>query len=343
MNITMKYMLDQTQKLTAIDSPSGFTADAVAYITSQLTELGYTHRLTNKGCAICDLGGEGRPLVLSAHVDTLGGMVAEIKNNGRLRITNVGALNAANCEAETCRVRTRTGKIYEGTLQMNNPSPHVTREYSQQMRNFDDMEIVLDENTKDKKETEALGISAGDFVCFDPHTVVTESGYIKSRYLDDKLAVAILLGLAKNIKDKKIALKRKVILFISVYEEVGHGASGAMPEDAVEIISVDMGCVGGSLTCTERMVSICAKDSRGPYDYEVTTNLIACAKEAKLDYAVDLYPNYGSDSDAALAAGYDLQHGLIGPGVSASHGYERSHVNGVSNTLELIEKYISKD
>jgi putative aminopeptidase FrvX len=339
----MKYMIDQLKKLTAIDSPSGFTGEVTQYTMKQLKKLGYSPYLTNKGCVACDLGGKGNPLILSAHIDTLGGMVAEIKKNGRLRITNIGGLNANNCETENCRIRTRSGKTFEGTLQMNDPSVHVNGEYSKQSRTFDDMEIVIDENVKEKKDTAALGISNGDFVCFDPRTTVTESGYIKSRFLDDKLSVAVLLGLAKDIQEKKLQLKRKIYVFITVYEEVGHGACGALPADAQEIISVDMGCIGEGLTCDEHMVSICAKDSHGPYDYEVTTNLIQCAENGKLDFAVDVYPHYGSDADAALAAGYDLKHGLIGAGVYASHGYERSHTDGMSNTLKLLELYIKQE
>ena len=338
----MEYLIDQLKELTAIDSPSGYTREVTEYTMEQFQKLGYKPYLTNKGCVACELGGEGNPLILSAHIDTLGGMVAEIKKNGRLRITNIGGLNANNCETENCRIRTRSGKILEGTLQMNDPSLHVNGEYNKQSRTFDDMEIVLDEDVKEKKDTEALGIRNGDFVCFDPRTTVTENGYIKSRFLDDKLSVAILLGLAKDIREKKLKLKRKVYAFITVYEEVGHGACGALPADAKEIISVDMGCVGEGLACTERMVSICAKDSRGPYDYDVTTALIRCAEEAKLDFAVDVYPYYGSDADAALAAGYDLKHGLIGAGVYASHGYERSHKDGVKNTLKLLKRYIEE-
>lgn len=339
----MDFILNQLKKLTAIDSPSGFTGEVTQYTIEQFKSLGFEPYLTNKGCVVCDLGGEGNPLILSAHIDTLGGMVAEIKKNGRLRITNVGGLNANNCETENCRIRTRSGRIFEGTLQMNDPSVHVNGEYSKQNRTFEDMEIVVDEDVKEKKDTEALGIRTGDFVCFDPRTTVTDSGYIKSRFLDDKLSVAILLGLAKDIQEKKLQLKRKVYAFITVYEEVGHGACGALPADAREFISVDMGCVGEGLACTERMVSICAKDSHGPYDYEVTTDLIRCAENGKLDFAVDIYPHYGSDADAALDAGYDLKHGLIGAGVYASHGYERSHTDGVSNTLKLLELYIGKD
>ena len=316
----MKFILNQLKKLTSIDSPSGFTGEVTQYTMEEFGKLGFQPYLTNKGCVVCDLGGEGDPLILSAHIDTLGGMVAEIKKNGRLRITNIGGLNANNCETENCRIRTRSGKVFEGTLQMNDPSIHVNNKFSEQSRTFDDMEVVVDEDVRIKENTEKLGIRAGDFVCFDPRTVVTQSGYIKSRFLDDKLSVAILLGLAKRISEKKLLPKRKIYAFITVYEEVGHGACGALPADAKEILSVDMGCVGEGLSCTERMVSICSKDSRGPYDYAVTTELIRCAEQAKLDFAVDVYPFYGSDADAALAAGYDLKHGLIGAGVYASHG-----------------------
>ncbi|WBY64683.1 M42 family metallopeptidase [Thermocaproicibacter melissae] len=339
----MEYILEQLKKLMSIDSPSGFTGEVTRYTMEQFQKLGFQPYLTNKGCVVCDLGGEGNPLILSAHIDTLGGMVAEIKKNGRLRITNIGGLNANNCETENCRIYTRSGQVFEGTLQMNDPSIHVNKKFSEQSRTFEDMEIVLDEDVKSKQDTEALGIRTGDFVCFEPRTVITKSGYIKSRFLDDKLSVAILLGLAKRISEKKISLKRKVYVFITVYEEVGHGACGALPVDAKEIISVDMGCVGEGLACTERMVSICVKDSQGPYDYDVTTELIRCAESAKLDFAVDVYPHYGSDADAALAAGYDLKHGLIGAGVYASHGYERSHIDGVNNTLKLLQQYIRKD
>lgn len=336
----MEYIIDQLKELTAIDSPSGYTREVTRYTVEQFKALGYEPYLTNKGCVVCDLGRSGNPLILSAHIDTLGGMVAEIKKNGRLRIANIGGLNANNCETENCRIRTRSGKVFEGTLQMNDPSIHVNGEYLKQNRTFEDMEIVVDEDITEKKDAEALGIRNGDFVCFDPRTAVTESGYLKSRFLDDKLSVAILLGLAREIREKNLRLSRKVYAFITVYEEVGHGACGALPEDAEEIISVDMGCIGGGLACNEHMVSICAKDSHGPYDYGVTTALIRCAENGGLDFAVDVYPHYGSDADAALAAGYDLKHGLVGAGVYASHGYERSHIDGVNNTLKLLERYI---
>ena len=203
------------------------------------------------------------------------------------------------------------------------------------------MEIVLDENVSSSDETRALGIEVGDIVCFDPRTRRTASGYLKSRFLDDKLSVGILLGLAKYLKDNGITPARRVYAHITVYEEVGHGGCASVPQGVTEAISVDMGCVGDGLTCTERQVSICAKDSGGPYSYQVVGKLIEAAKKTGADYAVDVYPHYGSDVEATLRAGYDIRHGLIGAGVFASHGYERSHIDGVYNTLKVLCGYLN--
>ena len=199
---------------------------------------------------------------------------------------------------------------------------------------------MLDEPVKSADDTRALGISPGDFVFVNPRTTITKSGYIKSRFLDDKASVAILLAFAKMVADEKLQLNRSVWLDFTAYEEIGHGASFARPENCVEAICVDMGCVGEGLQCDERMVSICAKDGGGPYDYEVTTKLVNCAKEKGLSYAVDVYTNYTSDVNVSLKAGYDLLHGLIGPGVYASHGYERTHIEGLENTFKLLEAYL---
>ena len=338
----MEKMLDELKKIISIDSPTGFTKAAANYTMERLSALGYQPEMTNKGCVLCCLGGEGNPVVFSAHLDTLGGMVAEVKGNGRLRLTRIGGMNANNAECENAKVYTRDGRVYEGCLQMNDPSVHVNGEYSKQERNWDSMELVLDEMVKSKDDTEKLGVCTGDYVCFDPRFRVTEKGYIKSRFLDDKLSVAILLELARRIKEEGIELRRKVYIYITVFEEVGHGCSSGIPADAKDIISVDMGCVGQGLACREEQVSICVKDSHGPYNYDLTGELIDVAKRLSLDYALDVYPFYGSDADAALDAGYDLRHGLIGAGVYASHGYERSHVKGAENTLRLILGLISK-
>ena len=203
------------------------------------------------------------------------------------------------------------------------------------------MEIVLDEDVNTAADTRALGIEVGDIVCFDPRTRRTASGYLKSRFLDDKLYVGILLGLAKFLADHKIVPSRRVWVHVTVYEEVGHGGSASVPAGVTEAISVAMGCVGNGLQCTERQVSICAKDSGGPYSYDVVGKLIAAAKATEADYAVDVYPFYGSDVEATLRSGVDIRHGLIGAGVYASHGYERSHIDGVYNTLKVLCGYLN--
>ena len=332
----MNSIVKELEKLIAIPSPTGFTKAAAEYSVERLKALGYSPEVTNKGCVLCCLGGEGDPVVFSAHLDTLGGMVAEVKGNGRLRLTRIGGMNPNNAECENATVYTRDGKAYEGCFQMNDPSVHVNGDYSKQERNWDGMELVLDERVYSKADTEALGIATGDYVCFDPRFRMTEKGYIKSRFLDDKLSVAILFDLARRIKEENIALRRKTYIYITVFEEVGHGCSSGVPQDAKDIISVDMGCVGKGLACREEQVSICVKDSHGPYNYDLTGELISTAKRLGLDYALDVYPYYGSDADAALDAGYDLRHGLIGAGVYASHGYERSHIDGAENTLKLV-------
>ena len=338
----LNYILDELKKIMAIDSPSGFTRKAADYIMQQLREFGFEPELTRKGCVLCCLGGEGSPVVFSAHIDTLGGMVSEVKSNGRLKLTRIGGMNANNAECENARVYTRDGKVFEGCFQMNNPSVHVNGEYDSQKRSYDNMELVLDEKVFSADETKKLGIATGDYVCFDPRTRITETGYIKSRFLDDKLSAAILMGIAKAIKTEKLSLTRKVYIYLTVFEEVGHGCSSGIPADAEEIISVDMGCVGDGLECKEHQVSICVKDSHGPYNYDVTSRFVELAKKHNLDYALDVYPFYGSDADAALDAGYDLRHGLIGAGVYASHGYERSHIDGVKNTYELVKASITE-
>lgn len=337
-----EFAWEQTERLLAIDSPSGFTEAAARCVKDAFESLGFSAAATTKGGILADLGGldAADALVLEAHTDTLGAMVAEIKGNGRLKLTPLGGMNPNNAEAENVRVHTREGNIIEGTAQLCNASVHVNGDYSSAKRSFDTLEVVPDEDVLSADDTRKLGIRVGDIVCFDPRTRRTASGYLKSRFLDDKLSVGILLGLAKYLSDTGITPARRVYVHITVYEEVGHGGSASVPQGVTEAISVDMGCVGDGLQCTERQVSICAKDSGGPYSYGVVGGLIKAAEKTGADYAVDVYPYYGSDVEATLRGGADIRHGLIGPGVYASHGYERSHIDGVYNTLKLLVGYL---
>ena len=339
MNSHMNFIKEQLYTLTSIPSQSSFTAKVTDYLLSELSSLGYSPERSNKGNVFVTLGGSGSPLVLAAHVDTLGAMVRSIKENGRLRPTTIGGHQWSTADGENCTIHTRDGRVYTGVVLNKEPSSHVADQKTELIE--ENMEILLDENIASDQDTLALGIQTGDIIAMDPRTVVTESGYIKSRFLDDKLSAAILLGLARAVREDAWKLNRKVSLLFTVYEEVGHGGS-VVPDDTEEMISVDMGCVGSDLGCTERMVSICAKDSGGPYNYDLITALSNLAKEKKLDYAIDVYPHYGSDVETTLRAGYDIRHGLIGPGVYASHNYERSHMDGVRNTFELLKAYVTR-
>ena len=333
--------VQRTVELCAIPSPSGFTRQAEEYAFGALAALGYAPEYSTKRSVRVKLGGSGAPLLLAAHVDTLGAMVRSIGPKGELRISKIGSFPENYIEQENCLVHSREGKAFSGRFLLDNPAVHVNKDAGSAKRDDSTVKVILDEQVAKADEVKALGISAGDFVSFDPRTIVTESGFIKSRHLDDKASAAILLALAEYLRDQKVTLGREVWLLFSTYEEVGHGGSSGLPPGLEEFISVDMGAVGDDLLTNEYCVSICAKDSRGPYDYDLTNRLIACAKSAGLQYAIDVYPFYGSDADAALAAGHDVRHGLIGPGVQASHGYERTHREGLENTFKLLVAYLA--
>lgn len=339
-NMNQDYVLHQLKTLIGIDSPTGYYENVQNYLMNELKEMGFAPKHLRKGGVIVDLGGEGNPLMMLSHVDTLGGFVHYIKGNGRLVISNQ-SLNPNNIETEHVRIITRDEQVYEGTIQLSNASVHVNDNVNS-TRNFENLEVVLDEDVSSKEEVEKLGICAGDVVAVEPRFTVTEKGYIKSRFLDDKASASVLLGIAKEVSENPGCLSRNVWLFFTVYEEIGFGASAGIPDFIEDLLAVDMGCVGEHLSCTEKQVSICAKDSGGAYNRSMVRELLDVARKKKIDYALDIYPHYGSDAGAALRAGVDARHALIGPGVYASHGYERSHVEGLKQTSNLIAGYIMK-
>lgn len=335
-----EYIVEQTEKVIGIDSPTGYHYNVQKYLVETIQEMGFEVRTLRKGGVIANLGGEGNPLMMLAHVDTLGAFVHYIKGNGRLAISN-GTLNPNNIETENVRVITRSGAVYEGTIQLENASVHVNPDVNAE-RKFTNLEVVLDEDVTSKEDVEKLGICAGDFLAVEPRFQVTEKGYIKSRFLDDKASSGVLLGIAKYVSEHPGCLKRNVQLFFTTFEEIGHGAAAGIPEEIEDLLAVDMGCVGDHLACTEKQVSICAKDSSGAYHFGMTNELIEVAKAHGIDYAVDIYPSYGSDAGAALRSGKDARYALIGQGVYASHGYERTHKDGMKQTFELALNYVLK-
>lgn len=332
-----EYAVEQIEKLVSIDSPTGYHYNIQKYLVEEMETMGFEVRTLRKGGVIVNLGGKGQPLMLMAHADTLGAFVHYIKPDGRIAISS-NSLNANNVETENVRICTRDGRMYEGTIQLENASVHVNKDINKE-RKFSELEVVLDEDVRTGEEAKELGISAGDFIFVEPRFRITGKGYIKSRFLDDKASAGVLMAIAKYVSEHEGCLKRNVQIYFTLFEEAGHGGTAGVPDDIEDILAVDMGCIGENLNCTEKQVSICTKDSNGAYHFEMVNELIKVAKENGIDYALDIYPFYGSDAQAVIQAGKDVRHALIGPGVYASHGYERSHKDGIKNTFELALGY----
>ncbi|CEA02407.1 Putative aminopeptidase YsdC [Jeotgalicoccus saudimassiliensis] len=328
-------------KLLSINSPTGYTNNAVSFLRETIEDIGYETMTTPKGNLIVQVDGENTEVTrgLSAHVDTLGLMVRSINSDGTLSLTKLGGPLTPTLDGEYCDIITRDDKVYTGTILSKSPSIHVFKDASTKERDIDNLIVKLDERVESKEDVENIGIQNGDIVAYDPKVVVTDSGFIKSRFLDDKASVAVLVSILKMMKQEEVTPSTNLKFIFSTYEEVGHGAAW-IPEDITELLAVDMGCIGLDLDCTEYDVSICAKDSSGPYDYDMTTKLMNFAKDKALNYAVDIYPMYGSDASAAMSGGANIRAALIGPGVASSHGMERTHIDALENTFELISEYI---
>ncbi len=338
----MKEILEYLRNIMSIDSPTGYCERVISYVKSEVDAMGFKTSVTNKGNLIVEVGEGTKALGVCAHVDTLGLMVRSIKADGTLAIAKLGGPLMPTLDGEYCRIYTRSGKVYTGTVISNHPAVHVFEDAAKLERNEQNMCVRIDEVVKNKEDVEKLGIANGDIVAYDPKTTITASGFVKSRFLDDKLSVAIILKVLRDIKEGKFSPKRKLYFLISTYEEVGHGMSW-IPSDIEELMAVDMGCIGLDLACTEYDVSICAKDSSGPYDYNIVSKLVEIAKRDNLSYAVDIYPFYGSDVSAALRGGSNIKGALIGSGVAASHGMERTHVKGIDSTYKLLETYLKEN
>lgn len=330
------------EKLCKTHSPTGFTKKCEKLLLEEFEKLGYKPYQTTKGNVVVPIvEGEEDGILLSAHIDTLGLMVRSIKANGRLKITTLGGFPLNYVEQENVIIFTRDGKEFSGTVRLNEPAVHGSSKPKESARDDENMEIVIDALTNSKEESEKLGISNGDFVFLDERFKIS-NGFIKSRHLDDKASAGVLLALAKEIKEKNLKINRPLYMMFTVYEEVGHGAASGHPKGIKDMIAVDMGVVYDDLETDETKVSICAKDSSGPYNYDLTNELIDIAKKEKISYAVDIFPFYGSDASAAMASSYDYRHALVGAGIAASHGYERTHEKALLGLFSLLKGYILK-
>lgn len=331
------------EEILNIPSPTGYTKDMLNYLQKELNDMNVEYKISNKGALLATIKGKdsNKSITFSAHIDTLGAIVSQVKSNSRLSINQIGGYMMNSVEGENVIIHTRNGKKYEGTLQTIKPSVHIDGNDAKYLkRECKNYEIVIDEQVSKPQDVYNLGIEVGDIVSFDTRTKITKSGFIKSRYLDDKASVSAILHVIKYIKLNDIKPKYDINFLFSNYEEVGHGASSFIPDNTVEFIAVDMGCPGENQNSSEYDVCICTKDSNGPYDYELINKLVDVCKENNINYKLDTYPNYGSDATAALKAGMDARFALIGPGIFASHGYERTHISSIIETEKLIISYI---
>lgn len=334
--------MELIKELVSIPSPTGNTYEVIEYVENLLKGWGVKSYRNRKGGLLVTLPGRNnrRHRMLTAHVDTLGAMVKEIKADGRLTIDLIGGFRYNSIEGEYCEIQTASGKTYTGTILMHQTSVHVYKDAGKAERNQANMEVRIDEPVRTKQETADLGIRVGDFISFDPRVQITPSGFIKSRHLDDKASVALLLELIYRITSERIELPYTTHFLISNNEEIGYGGNSNIPPETVEYLAVDMGAIGDGQSTDEYTVSICVKDASGPYHYQLRKHLTELAERHGIEYQLDIYPYYGSDASAAIRSGHDIVHGLIGPGIDASHAYERTHESSLHNTAKLLYRYV---
>ena len=341
--IDEEYLIEVLVNLLNTPSPTGFAEEAIGLVENSLAEfMDLKRRRTRKGGLVVTWPGEEDqfPRGLTAHVDTLGAMVKEIKSSGRLKLTAIGGFAWNTVEGEGCIVITSIGDKVRGAILLTTASAHVHGKKVNEMKREDDtIEVRLDARTSSAKETRALGIEVGDYVAIDPR-VEMNNGFVRSRHLDDKAGVACLIAAVKILQDAKLKPAQTTSLLFSNYEEVGHGAASGFPDDLEELVTIDMAAVGSGQTSDEFHATICIKDSGGPYHHGLNQKLRALADEHKIPYKVDVYPYYGSDGEAYWRAGGDVAVALIGPGIDASHNYERTHMDALNATTQWIMAYL---
>lgn len=340
--ISRDHLLRVLQDLILTPSPTGDTEWAVSYVEQEMAQFGVQPSRTTKGALIATMPGlqDDRPRALTAHIDTLGAMVAEIKANGRLRMTALNGLEWNSVESEGVVVQTRHDRGVRGSIVLTNGAAHVNKAASTTPRNADTLEVRLDERTTNKEETRLLGVEVGDFIYVDPRYEESQSGFIRSRFLDDKACVACLLAAMRALSEAGVSLAQRTTFLISNFEEVGHGGMDGLPDDLAEFVVLDMACVGVGQNGDETHCSICIKDSSGPYSMRLSNKLRELAVGAGIDLRPDVYPYYGSDGSAYWRSGGRAEVALIGPGVDNSHCYERTHVDALIDTAQLIAEYL---
>ncbi len=343
--ISLEYLTRVLTDLLNTPSPTGSTDWAVSFVEQEFQSLGIECARTTKGALLATLDGmrEDRPRAVTAHIDTLGAMVREIKSSGRLKLTALNGVMWPSVESEGVWIESRQGRRIRGSIVFTNGAAHVNKDSLTAPRTADNLEVRLDERTNSSEETRLLGIEVGDFVSFDPRVERSDAGFIRSRFLDDKAAVACLLAAAQAIKEAAVTPAQRSTALISNYEEVGHGGLDGLPTDLAELVVLDMAALGEGLRGDEFHCTICAKDSSGPYSRQLTEKLRNIAERAGIDLKTDIYPHYGSDGSVYWRGGGQAEVALIGPGIDTSHGYERTHEDSLMDTALLIAEYLVQD
>lgn len=335
--------LEKIKKLTEIPSPTGFTQIIIQDIMTSLDEKGISYQETPKGGLLVTIEGQEtkRHRYVTAHVDTLGAMVRAIKPDGRLKLDLIGGYTFNAIEGTYCTVHSARGdKKFDGTILMHQTSVHVYRDARTAERNQTNMEIRLDYPVKSSEDVEKLGIRIGDFISLAPRSEITDSGYIKSRHLDDKVSVSLLLEAMESVVNGELELAHTTHFYISNNEEIGYGGNSNILPEVEEYIALDMGALGDDQASDEYTVSICVKDASGPYHLGLRNQLVDICESNQIDYRLDIYPFYQSDASAAMRSGVDVKHALFGAGIDASHAYERTHITSINATYNLLIHYL---
>lgn len=343
--ISTEYLTKTLVDLLNTPSPTGDTEYAVSFVQQELEYMGVSTQLTTKGALIASLDGlkKDRPRAITAHVDTLGAIVAQVKANGRLRLSPIGGLMWPTVESEGVSIATRSGRRVRGSLVLTNGAGHVNRQAATMERNADNMEVRLDERTASPEETRLLGIEVGDFIYFDPRVEQSDSGFIRSRFLDDKACVACALAAIKALRESGVTPAQRTSFLVSNFEEVGHGGMDSLPTDLADLLVLDMACIGDGLQGDEFHCSLCVKDGGGPYSKRLSDRIRTIADQRGIDIRADVYPYYSSDGTAYWRSGGQAEVALIGPGVDTSHGYERTHVDALNDTAALIAEFLAEE
>lgn len=341
MNIDMHYLIKTLQTLIQTPSPVGYYAEMKPLLESYAQNLGYEITYDNRDTAYIKVPGEctEKTICISTHADTLGLMVRRFNPDGTLRVRAVGGINFSNVEGENVTIHTRGGKTYTGTLVCASHSMHAFADAQTIERNEDTIFVLLDEIVNTPDAVRALGIRHGDYISIDPRFTVTENGFLKSRFIDNKAAMACSLSVLKTLKEANLKPKYTTLFAFSFYEEVGLGGV-YVPEEISEYVAVDVAILGPDSDGSEQSVTICAKDMTTPYDYDLTNRLIVTAEHNGCDYAVDLFFRYNSDASQAILGGNNVKVAAFGMGAYSTHGVERTHIKGIENTAKLMLAYI---